>query len=64
VRLRATMRSGRHALVTGTSFQILPPPAHGSRGHDGTTAPPRTGSYSAHHGITLRGGHRFRCSWL
>jgi hypothetical protein len=44
VRLRATMRSGRRALVTGTSFQILPPPAHGSRGHDGATGPPRTGS--------------------
>ena len=35
VRLRATMRSGRRALVTGTSFQILPPPAHGSRDHNG-----------------------------
>jgi hypothetical protein len=35
VRLRATMRSGRRTLVTGTSFHVLPPPAPGSREHNG-----------------------------
>jgi hypothetical protein len=40
VRLRATMRSGRRALVTGTSFQILPPPAHGSRARNGRATSP------------------------
>jgi hypothetical protein len=40
VRLRATMRSGRRALVTGTSFQILPPPAPGSRKHNGHATSP------------------------
>jgi hypothetical protein len=40
VRLRATIRSGRRALVTGTSFQILPPPAHGSREHNGHATSP------------------------
>jgi hypothetical protein len=40
VRLRATMRSGRRAVVTGTSFQILPPPAHGLHGHGHATSPP------------------------
>jgi kumamolisin len=43
VRLRATMRGGRRALVTGTNFQILPPPAHGSHGsrehHGHATSP-------------------------
>jgi hypothetical protein len=42
VPLRATLRSGRRALVRGTSFQILPPPAHSAREHNGRAPSPTT----------------------